>query len=168
MDFAGASTFLLLTAPLLFLIAVLIKLDSRGPIIYAQERVGRNRRRAQRRADVIPVRAELRQSDRRQNGGEGTSFLMYKFRTMHPDAENGGPQWAAKHHPRVTRAGRCLRKLRLDELPQLWNVLRGDMGLVGPRRNAHRPESPASLKLSTATIRTSTTSGRSSTTTSLT
>jgi len=167
-DLAGASTFLLLTAPLLFLIAVLIKLDSPGPIIYAQERVGRNRRRAQRRADVIPVRAELRHSDRRQDGAEGTPFLMYKFRTMHHDAENGGPQWTAKDDPRVTRAGRCLRKLRLDELPQLWNVLRGDMSLVGPRRNAHRPESPASLKLSTATIRTSTTSGRSSTTASLT
>jgi lipopolysaccharide/colanic/teichoic acid biosynthesis glycosyltransferase len=124
-------------SPLLLLIALLIKLDSPGPVIYAQERVGRNRRRAQRRNEAIPVRDELRQSDRRATEGEGRPFLMYKFRTMKADAEIGGPQWATKDDPRATRAGRCLRKLRLDELPQLVNVLRADMSLVGPR-----PERP--------------------------
>jgi lipopolysaccharide/colanic/teichoic acid biosynthesis glycosyltransferase len=90
--------------------AIAIKLDSPGPILYCQERVG---------ADEV-------------------SFVLYKFRSMRCDAETiTGPQWAAKDDPRITRVGWILRKLRIDEIPQLMNVLRGEMSLVGPR-----PERP--------------------------
>ena len=88
---------------------VAVRIDSPGPAIYRQERVGRN----------------------------GVPFTLYKFRTMVPDAEHAGPQFASENDPRVTRTGRFLRKSRLDEVPQLWNVLRGDLALVGPR-----PERP--------------------------
>ena len=96
---------LLVTFPLLLILAVLIRLDSSGPVLYAQERVGQY----------------------------GRIFLLFKFRTMRTDAEAAGPQWASQNDPRITRLGRCLRKTRLDEVPQLWNVLVGDMSLVGPR-----------------------------------
>lgn len=86
-------------------IAVLIKLDSPGPVIYAQERLGLN----------------------------GKRFMIYKFRSMHMEAEADGPRWADADDERCTRLGRLLRKSRLDELPQLINILRGDMSLVGPR-----------------------------------
>ncbi len=105
--FAGLG--LLLLSPLLLAIAIWIKLDSPGPIFYAQERVGVNGRR----------------------------FRMLKFRTMRADAEAAGPQWSRAADPRRTRAGTILRKLSIDELPQLWNVLVGHMSLVGPR-----PEQP--------------------------
>lgn len=109
-DDVGAVVGLILTAPLLPLIAAAIKWDSRGPVLYAQERVGRF----------------------------GDTFRMYKFRTMRVDAEAGGPVWAAaKEDPRMTSVGRFLRRTHLDELPQLFNVLRGEMSLVGPR-----PERP--------------------------
>lgn len=87
------------------LIALLVKLDSPGPAIYAQERLGLN----------------------------GKSFMIYKFRSMRLDAEAEGPRWAAQDDERCTKLGRLLRKSRLDELPQLFNILRGDMSLVGPR-----------------------------------
>lgn len=101
---------LVLAFPFLVLLGLIIKLDSPGPIIYAQRRVGRH----------------------------GKPFTMYKFRTMYTDAESKtGPMWATENDPRVTRVGYWLRKLRLDEIPQLVNVLHGAMSLVGPR-----PERP--------------------------
>jgi lipopolysaccharide/colanic/teichoic acid biosynthesis glycosyltransferase len=141
LDVIGALGLLFLNTPLLATIAVIIKLDSPGPVIYAQERVGLNRRRGQRRAERIPVNRELRRDDRRQEAGEGRPFLIYKFRTMRLDAEQWGPQWAKPEDPRATRVGRLLRASRLDELPQLWNVIRGDMSLVGPR-----PERPCFVR----------------------
>jgi exopolysaccharide biosynthesis polyprenyl glycosylphosphotransferase len=97
---------LLLLSPLLALIAIAIKLDSRGPVFYTQERVGENEK----------------------------VFRMYKFRSMRADAEKiSGPTWATDDDPRITRVGRFIRKLRIDELPQLINVLKGDMSFVGPR-----------------------------------
>ncbi len=138
LDVAGAIALLVLSAPLALFIALLIKLDSPGPIIYSQERVGLNRRRRPRRAERLAVRRELRHTERRQSPAEGRPFLIYKFRTMVDDAEERvGPTWALKDDPRATRVGRVLRATRLDELPQLWNVIRGDMSLVGPR-----PERP--------------------------
>jgi sugar transferase (PEP-CTERM system associated) len=96
--------------PLLPILALLIRLSSEGPILYRQLRVG------------------LR----------GNVFTIFKFRTMRADAEPAGAVWAQKNDPRVTRLGRFMRLTRLDEIPQLWNVLRGDMGFVGPR--PERPE----------------------------
>ena len=87
------------------IIAVLIYLESPGPAIYKQDRLGQNRK----------------------------PFTLYKFRSMHQDAEVDGPKWAEHDDDRVTKVGKLLRKTRLDELPQLWNILRGDMSLVGPR-----------------------------------
>jgi exopolysaccharide biosynthesis polyprenyl glycosylphosphotransferase len=101
--------------PLLPLVALAIKLDSPGPILYSQQRVGLN----------------------------GRLFRIYKFRTMRQDAEKNGAAWATRRDPRITRAGLFMRKTRLDELPQLWNLLRGDMALVGPR--PERPEFTATL-----------------------
>jgi len=120
-DVVGSAVGLVATAPLVPLIAAAIKLESRGPLFYRQRRAGMLR-----------------------GGGNGHGFLfdefeMLKFRTMHPDAEAGtGAVMAKENDPRVTRVGRFLRKTRLDELPQLWNVLRGEMSLVGPR--PERPE----------------------------
>jgi exopolysaccharide biosynthesis polyprenyl glycosylphosphotransferase len=97
-------------SPLILVLMVLIKLDSKGPVFFKQERVGLN----------------------------GETFFAYKLRSMRVDAESlSGPVWATENDPRVTRVGRILRKLRLDELPQLWNVMRGEMAFVGPR-----PERP--------------------------
>ena len=113
-DLVGAAALLLLTAPLFPLIALAIRLDSPGPVLFRQLRVGRS----------TPERTEL--------------FEMIKFRSMRTDAEaRTGAVWAGRQDPRITRVGRFLRKTRLDELPQLWNVLRGEMSLVGPR-----PERP--------------------------
>ncbi len=105
-DFAFAAVGFVLAGPLMLLVALLVRLDSPGPALFRQERVG--------------------EGDRR--------FALYKFRSMRADAEaQTGPVWAEAKDPRITRVGRRLRKLRLDELPQLWNVLRGDMSFVGPR-----------------------------------
>jgi lipopolysaccharide/colanic/teichoic acid biosynthesis glycosyltransferase len=113
-DIAGALTALALTLPLWPFIALAIRLDSKGPIIFRQLRIGR----------ALTDRTEM--------------FMMMKFRSMVVDAEAGtGAVWAKKNDPRITRVGAFLRKTRLDELPQLLNVLRGDMSLVGPR-----PERP--------------------------
>jgi Undecaprenyl-phosphate glucose phosphotransferase len=108
---ATLSAFLLIAlSPLLFLIAIVVKLSSKGPVLYAQERMGL----------------------------DGRKFSMLKFRSMRVDAEaTSGAVWCSKTDPRRTRLGTFLRKTSLDELPQLWNVLRGDMSLVGPR-----PERP--------------------------
>lgn len=127
---------LLVCAPLMALIAVAIKLDSDGPVFYAQARVGENRRRVQ-----SPMRwlANVIRLDHRRANQHGQIFRMVKFRTMRTDAEaSSGAVWAQENDPRVTRVGRFLRKSRLDEIPQLWNVLCGDMSLVGPR--PERPE----------------------------
>ena len=86
-------------------IALWISADSRGPVLYKQERLGKN----------------------------GKPFIMFKFRSMYTNAEQDGPQWADRIDHRCTRVGRILRKTRLDELPQLLNILKGDMSLVGPR-----------------------------------
>lgn len=116
--------------PLMVLIAVAIKLDSRGPIFYRQLRIGLDRR-GFRRTDS--------DTGRRTADMGGRPFLMYKFRTMCADAENHtGPVWASAHDSRTTRLGRWLRQYRLDELPQFWNVLKGEMCVVGPR-----PERPS-------------------------
>ncbi len=102
---------LILTLPLLPLIMLAVRLDSEGPIFYMQTRVGKN----------------------------GRLFKVVKFRTMRHDAEAAsGPQWAGNNDPRVTRVGKFLRTTRLDEIPQLWCVLKGDMAFVGPR--PERPE----------------------------
>lgn len=117
-----------LLAPLFALIAVAVKLTSKGPVLYAQSRVGLDRRRDRSGAEF----------DRRSHDRGGKVFKMYKFRTMCVNAEaDGRAVWAARQDPRVTRIGRFLRRTRLDELPQLYNVLRGDMNIVGPR-----PERP--------------------------
>jgi lipopolysaccharide/colanic/teichoic acid biosynthesis glycosyltransferase len=117
---------LILAAPVMLLIAALVKLTSPGPILYTQTRVGLDRRDPR-----LPIGNSRRYAD---HGGQ--PFKIYKFRTMH--VNNGAQIWARPDDPRVTPLGRVLRKYRLDELPQLYNVLRGDMNLVGPR-----PEQPA-------------------------
>lgn len=119
LDIAVSATVLAVGSPLWLLIAALIKLDSRGPVLYKQDRVGR----------------------------DGEHFSMYKFRSMHSDAEKSGPQWAQKKDPRVTRVGRILRNLHLDEVPQAINVLKGEMSLVGPR-----PERPVFVEQLTREI----------------
>jgi exopolysaccharide biosynthesis polyprenyl glycosylphosphotransferase len=105
MDIAIAGTGLVLAGPLMALTALLIRLDSAGPVFYSQERIGQY----------------------------GKRFMVHKFRTMRTDAEAAGPQWAKAGDSRITRLGRFLRRSRIDELPQLWCVLIGDMSLVGPR-----------------------------------
>jgi lipopolysaccharide/colanic/teichoic acid biosynthesis glycosyltransferase len=96
---------LLFLIPCILLIGVLIKIDSPGPVLFVQERVGKNRK----------------------------SFKLVKFRTMVIDAEAEGPKWAEKNDSRVTRVGHYLRKYHLDEIPQLFNVIKGDMAIIGPR-----------------------------------
>ena len=105
MDVIVAGVLLITHTPLLALIAAAIKWDSQGPVFYRQERLGY----------------------------EGRSFPLIKFRTMIQNAEGCGPQWASENDPRITRVGRVLRKFRLDELPQLINVFKGEMSIVGPR-----------------------------------
>jgi sugar transferase (PEP-CTERM system associated) len=111
-DVAIAGAMLVALAPLMLLVAIVIVLSDGRPVFYAQERTGR----------------------------DGRGFRVWKFRSMRRDAERMGARFAADRDPRVLRVGRVLRKTRLDELPQLWNVLRGDMSMVGPR-----PERPVFL-----------------------
>ena len=108
-DLVGSAVALVMLSPLMLLMAVLIKIDSRGPVFFAQERMGLDER----------------------------PFLMLKFRSMRQDAESNGPGWTVQGDPRVTRLGRLIRRINVDELPQFVNVLLGDMSLVGPR-----PERP--------------------------
>jgi len=108
-DIALSSIGIVVAAPLMGLTALAVRLDSDGPALYTQERIGEN----------------------------GRVFTLYKFRSMRMDAETDRPIWAADHDDRITRVGRVIRFTRLDEMPQLWNVLRGDMSFVGPR-----PERP--------------------------
>jgi sugar transferase (PEP-CTERM system associated) len=95
----------LLSIPFAIVTAILIKLESPGPIFYKQERVGKN----------------------------GQPFILMKFRSMRTDAEKSGPVWASKDDDRTTRVGKIIRKLRIDEIPQFWNIFRGEMDFVGPR-----------------------------------
>jgi len=118
---------ILLTAPLMLVVALLVRLDSKGPAIYRQERVGLCRRGSRR--------VDQRERRRADNLG-GRVFTIYKFRTM-TVAQSGEERWASQNDARITRIGRILRATRIDELPQLFNVLRGDMNIVGPR-----PEQP--------------------------
>jgi len=120
---------LIILAPVMLLVAMLVKSSSPGPILYMQTRVGRDRRQA-------PL---SNSDDRRMQDLGGQVFSIYKFRTMHVDAEEvSGAVWATKSDPRITLIGRFLRKARLDELPQLMNVVQGHMNIVGPR-----PERPS-------------------------
>ncbi len=117
------------------IVAVLIKITSPGPALYAQTRVGLDRRNGSN---------GLRNCNRKYDFG-GRPFLIYKFRSMYHQPDGADAQvWAQPGDPRVTPLGRFLRKTRLDELPQLFNVLRGDMNLVGPR--PEQPEIFASLR----------------------
>lgn len=134
-------------SPLLLITALAVRLTSRGPVIFRQQRVGLNLRggedakkdRRQTYARVVPDSGDRRQGiDRREQANYGKPFTLYKFRTMRTDAEKDGAQFATQKDPRVTPIGRFLRKTRIDELPQLWNVLKGEMTLVGPR--PERPE----------------------------
>nr|HDN01149.1 TIGR03013 family PEP-CTERM/XrtA system glycosyltransferase [Deltaproteobacteria bacterium] len=111
---------LLFTFPIIVLTSICIKLDSPGPIFYRQERVGRG----------------------------GKTFILIKFRSMRQDAERGVAKWAKRDDARVTRVGRIIRKLRIDEIPQMWNVLKGEMSFVGPR-----PERPQFVSELTKKIR---------------
>jgi len=121
---------ILILAPLMILVAIVVALTSTGPILYRQTRVGRDRRRS--------VGPEPESGRRSANAG-GKLFTMYKFRSMtHRASSVPSPEvWAQPEDPRVTAVGSVLRRHRLDELPQLFNVLLGDMNVVGPR-----PEQP--------------------------
>lgn len=99
----------ILSLPIVLVTAILIKIESKGPVFYRQERVGKN----------------------------GRTFVLAKFRSMRTDAEASGPVWASKKDNRTTRVGRVIRKIRVDEIPQFWNILKGEMSFVGPR-----PERP--------------------------
>ncbi|HXF95788.1 MAG TPA: sugar transferase [Gemmatimonadales bacterium] len=128
LNLAVAALGIVLTLPLMLLIAVLIKLTSRGPVLYTQPRVGLDRR----------ILTGIGGNTRRHFDYGGRLFTIYKFRTMYVErTDRAAERWAAADDPRVTPVGRILRRLRLDELPQLFNVLRGDMNVVGPR-----PEQP--------------------------
>jgi lipopolysaccharide/colanic/teichoic acid biosynthesis glycosyltransferase len=138
LDVIGAVTGIVLCAPIWLLVPVLIKIDSRGPVLYTQTRVGVNRRRSDRRAWQKAGISNRRRTDRRGEDFMGKPFQVIKFRTMVQDAEQkSGPVWATKNDPRITRIGNFMRKTRIDEVPQFFNVLAGDMSLVGPR-----PERP--------------------------
>jgi exopolysaccharide biosynthesis polyprenyl glycosylphosphotransferase len=110
LDLLFSVLLLVLTLPLTLLVALLIKLDSPGPVFYAQSRYGLN----------------------------SCTFQVLKFRSMIADAEKDGARWAETDDPRITRVGRIIRKMRIDEIPQLWNVMKGDMSFIGPR--PERPE----------------------------
>jgi lipopolysaccharide/colanic/teichoic acid biosynthesis glycosyltransferase len=138
LDILGAAIGLILCIPFFLIIPLLIKLDSPGPIFYTQDRVGLNRRKKNRRSYKAVIDGDSRVRDRRRQDYHGQPFKVIKFRTMVQDAERHcGPVWATKNDPRITRLGRFLRKTRLDEIPQLINVIKGDMSMVGPR-----PERP--------------------------
>jgi lipopolysaccharide/colanic/teichoic acid biosynthesis glycosyltransferase len=128
LNFVLALLALILLFPLLVLLALVVWVTSPGPVLYTQVRVGLDRR----------VPADANQNQRRERDMGGVPFTIYKFRTMRVDAEHqSGAVWAQQADPRVTSIGRLLRQYRLDELPQLLNVLRGEMNIVGPR-----PERP--------------------------
>lgn len=104
---------LLIGVPLIMIFGILIKIEDSGPITYKQERLGKN----------------------------GNKFYIYKLRSMRIDAEKAGAQWAEQDDPRITKIGKFIRKTRIDEIPQLFNILKGDMSIIGPR-----PERPSFTK----------------------
>jgi exopolysaccharide biosynthesis polyprenyl glycosylphosphotransferase len=112
-DFGLSSFILLITSPVIAITALAIRLDSSGPVFFRQERVGK----------------------------DGNIFTLWKFRSMYENAECNGAVWAEKNDSRITRVGKWIRLLRIDEIPQLWNVFRGEMSLIGPR-----PERPEFVK----------------------
>ncbi|MBW1703193.1 MAG: exopolysaccharide biosynthesis polyprenyl glycosylphosphotransferase [Deltaproteobacteria bacterium] len=118
-DLSISALIIIITLPLLAVTALAIRLDSPGPVFFKQQRVGKG----------------------------GKVFSVWKFRSMYKDAEQNGAVWADKSDPRVTRVGRVIRFLRIDELPQLWNIFRGEMSLIGPR-----PERPEFVRELTASI----------------
>ncbi len=134
LNVAVALVGLVLTLPLWLVIAALIKLTSRGPVFYTQTRVGLDARQGR----------PARDDSRRVHDIGGKPFVIYKFRTMTVDAEQNGAVWATANDQRVTAVGGFLRSCRLDELPQLINVLRGEMNIVGPR--PERPQLFAELR----------------------
>jgi lipopolysaccharide/colanic/teichoic acid biosynthesis glycosyltransferase len=129
LDIVTALVALTIFAALLPLIALAIRIDSPGSIFYSQSRVGMNRRRDERRR----VQRGEANGDRRKVIYPGRPFRIFKLRSMRSDAERDGPQLAGANDGRITRVGAILRKTRLDEVPQFWNVLKGDMSLIGPR-----------------------------------
>ncbi|WZL75037.1 exopolysaccharide biosynthesis polyprenyl glycosylphosphotransferase [Clostridiaceae bacterium 35-E11] len=108
-DIILASMGIIFTLPLIFIFGIAIKCESKGSCLYSQKRVGK----------------------------AGVHFTIYKLRSMYVDAERAGPQWAQQDDPRITKVGKIIRKTRIDEIPQLINILKGDMSVVGPR-----PERP--------------------------
>lgn len=139
-DVVGAILLLAALAPVLVLIGLAVAITSPGPVIYKQTRVGINRRSGAERRAVPGANgpADRRRTDRRVVTSAGCLYHILKFRTMVDGAEaKRGPQWASKNDDRITPLGRLLRRTRLDELPQLVNVLRGEMSFIGPR-----PERP--------------------------
>jgi lipopolysaccharide/colanic/teichoic acid biosynthesis glycosyltransferase len=127
-NFLIAFMALVILLPVMLLVGLLVRFTSRGPVLYTQTRVGYDRRFVTLGSD----------NHRRQRDLGGRPFTIYKFRTMRVDAEHGsGAVWAQQRDPRVTSIGRLLRQYRLDELPQLLNVVKGEMNIVGPR-----PERP--------------------------
>ena len=110
LDFVASGLILILVSPIIGLTAIAIRFESPGPVFYSQKRVGKGQE----------------------------NFTIYKFRSMHNNAESGSAQWAIEKDPRVTKVGRFLRLTHIDEIPQIWNIFKGDMSLVGPR--PERPE----------------------------
>jgi len=136
-----AAIALLILAPICVLVAMAIKLTSRGPVFYTQTRVGLDRRWRTATTGAAGADDDADEEERRVEDIGGAPFTILKFRSMTVDAEQYGQAvWATKHDPRVTPVGRVLRLTRLDEVPQLINVLRGEMNIVGPR-----PERPSIL-----------------------
>jgi exopolysaccharide biosynthesis polyprenyl glycosylphosphotransferase len=109
LDIVISIVVMIVSLPVCLITAIAIKFESKGPVFFSQARVGRN----------------------------GIVFTLYKFRSMVTDSEKGGPQWTKVNDPRVTAVGRFIRKTHIDEIPQFWNILKGEMSIVGPR-----PEQP--------------------------
>jgi len=150
-DIVGSSVLIVIFSPIMLAIAIAIKVTSKGPILYKQQRIGEDRRNGERRRTPDRRRdpgrraaGDRRKGERRKTRLPGKPFYIYKFRSMVADAEEqqkllekyneaSGPLFKMKDDPRVTPVGRFIRRYSLDELPQLFNVLKGDMSLVGPR-----------------------------------
>lgn len=131
LDIVVAVVLIAISLPIVILAAIAIKLTSSGPIIFTQTRVGLNLRDRERRSANSQMHS--RSACRRSEANYGRPFTIYKLRTMTMAATSAEPSEAVRGDRRVTSVGKFLRQMRIDELPQLWNVLRGDMSMVGPR-----------------------------------